>query len=280
MRHLMSHSPGAFAACTIVRNEAARIAAWIAYHRAIGFDTLVVYDNLSTDETRAVVERMSTVVDVRYVEWRRRDDAFHSAAYTDALECFGGAYDWMFFMDSDEFVQLLDGASIREVMAGYPADVSAVGFNWAIYGSSGLERQPDDLLVIEAFLRHSERGFEPNQFVKSAVRPHRALTCLNSHAFDVTGRYVLGDGTDAEWVAMTGPSAVRESQYGAARLNHYFTKSWAQWVLKVARGYPGEPDRTVAEFHAHDRNEVYDDRILRYAAATRELLTAAGVLAG
>jgi glycosyltransferase involved in cell wall biosynthesis len=265
-------------ACAIARNEADGIAEWIAYHLAIGFDALIVYDNASTDETRQLVAKMSRVGDVRCIEWKDRTTSFQMQAYQEALERFGAEFEWLFFLDADEFVLPLSHLSIGPVMARYPSDVAAVGFNWMMYGSSGLEHQPEDLLVIEAFQRRSEPSFWGNRHVKSAVRPHRTLSCFNPHVFEVLGRYVLADGQEAEWES-AGIAANPPSGHEAARINHYFTKSRGQWDAKLEKNRGNEQwQRDPADWDRCDRNEVCDDRILQNLETTRALLAMAGVL--
>ncbi|HEX3678392.1 MAG TPA: glycosyltransferase family 2 protein [Galbitalea sp.] len=267
---------GLIAACAVVRNEQAGIAEWIAYHFAVGFDTLILYDNASTDDTRAIVDRMSQIGDVRCISWDRRDARFQNDANDEALERFGREFEWMFFIDADEFVVPLSHDSIAPVMASFGSEVAAVGFNWLMYGSSGLLEQPEGTLLMEAFRGHSEATFEPNNHVKSAVRPERALSVLSPHAFEVSGRYVGGDGSDANW-RHPGVIAELPPRYGGARINHYFTKSRAQWEAKLARGNPAL-ERSPEEFDLYDRNEQQDDLILRHVQATRDLLAAAGCL--
>jgi hypothetical protein len=269
-------SGGPIAACLMAKNEEAGIAEWIAYHFVIGFDTLVIYDNMSTDDTREVAAKMSLVGDVRCLAWDRPPPC-QLDAYDDALERMGAQFDWMFFIDADEFVLPLSHDSIHPVMARFPAEVAAVGFNWLHFGSSGLAEQPANTLVMESFRRHSDLTFPPNAHIKSAIRPQRTLKAINPHAFEVRGRYVVGDGTEARWQEVPGITAEPPVEFGAARVNHYSTKSLAQWQAKVARG---RADLAVLrgedEFAAFDRNELDDDLILRHASATRDLMAAGG----
>jgi hypothetical protein len=263
-----------------MKNEGVGVAEWIAYHLAVGFSSVVIYDNDSTDETREVIAKMSQVGDVRCVDWPRADPGFQVGSYADALERFGAEFEWMLFLDGDEFILPMQHSSIEAVMATYPQDVAAVGFHWLIYGSSGHAEQPAGSLVIEAFLRHSEPGFGPNCHIKTALRPHRAMNVVNSHAFEVVGRYVTGNGLDAEWLqARPGPTVAPPDDYGAARINHYFTKSLSQWRSKLLRGYH-DAERRDEDFYSYDRNELEDELILEHRAATLDLMAAAKCLPG
>jgi hypothetical protein len=166
-------------------------------------------------------------------------------------------------------------------MAGFAPGVSAVGLNWTMYGSSGLERRPEGQLVTETFLRHAAPTFPQNRTLKWAVRPHRVIRCIGVHLFEVVGQSVSVDGTDISHPP-SGSIPFDPSPHAPMQLNHYFTKSRAEWEVKKARGYrsSGIPNRTENEFRHYDRNELYDDRILQYAEATRGLMAAAGVLTG
>ena len=49
------------------------------------------------------------------------------------------------------------------------------------------------------------------------------------------------------------------------RVNHYFTKSLGEWLEKQQKGKADVPGlRPVEEFEWRDRNDVYDDRIVKY----------------
>ena len=46
--------------CAIVRNEAPYLAEWALFHRMIGFDRIVVYENDSDNSTPKILERAET----------------------------------------------------------------------------------------------------------------------------------------------------------------------------------------------------------------------------
>lgn len=48
-------------------------------------------------------------------------------------------------------------------------------------------------------------------------------------------------------------------------INHYFTKSYDEFVTKRNRGKADQVKmRPMSEFEEHDKNEVYDDGMLKY----------------
>ena len=58
------------------------------------------------------------------------------------------------------------------------------------------------------------------------------------------------------------------TEYVGLRLNHYFTKSKAQWIerRKFDVMCPNNP-RTIDQFYTHDNNDIQDKEILRYKEA-------------
>ena len=78
----------------IVKNEARDIGEWLAHHFAIGFDSVIVYDNGSSDNTRNVILRFTEKYDARLVLWTRTDRAYQRDAFLHAAHRFGHEFDW------------------------------------------------------------------------------------------------------------------------------------------------------------------------------------------
>ena len=53
------------------------------------------------------------------------------------------------------------------------------------------------------------------------------------------------------------------------RINHYFTKSYDEWMIRRSRPKADYKDvnakRTIEEFYEHDNNDIYDDGMLEYS---------------
>lgn len=250
---------GKIACVAVVKNEARHIAEWIAYQFVIGFDTVVILDNLSTDATRAIALEMAARLDVRVVEAPDTSAQYQTSAYAGALRQFGAEFTWMAFFDADEFLVLdAQGAnpqfSLPDLLARHET-TAAIGVNWAIFGSSGHRDWPAGW-SLEAYRWRSEAGFGPNLHVKSIVRPGRVLGIINVHAFDMDGPYRHLSGADILW---SSPGIVAHGpDYREGKLHHYFVRSWQDWQAKMHRGYH-DLTREMGEFEVYDRNEVLDE---------------------
>ncbi|MFZ1430844.1 MAG: glycosyltransferase family 2 protein [Geminicoccaceae bacterium] len=255
------------AVCVIVKNERNDISEWIAYHLAIGFDTVLLFDNMSDDDTSSIVDVYARKYDVRRVAWSDTSTYYQVNAYNAALEMLRQDYDWLCFIDADEFVLLKHHVSIREFVADFPS-CAAIAVNWAIFGSSGLQQRPDGL-VIENFLQRSDASFAPNRHVKCFVQPRRTNHCVNAHYFEVDGSIVSPLGKALNWELPGLSSSMPE--YDIAQINHYFVKSSHQWADKMKRGYH-DIKRSVDLFSLYDRNDVFDKDILSFAPKVHKIM--------
>ena len=267
----MSPDPGRprVAACLYVRDEAPDIAEWLAFHHVVGVDHILVFDNGSKDGTRAVVGHAARVASITLLPWPVRDRRAQLWAYAVGLRLLR-RFDWVAFLDSDEFLTPTGSAGLPEVLAVLP-DAAAVAVNWAIFGSSGHDAAPEGL-VIDAFRRRAPDGFVENRVVKSIVRPKGARP-LTPHTFAVRGAYVRPDGRPATF----GPPAFTADapDYGLLQVSHYFTRSRAHWRRKMARGYR-DIVRPPDAFAQYDRNEVEDLSTARFAPAVKAELARRG----
>src|SRR5262245_50958284 len=92
------HSPGRTAVCAIVRNEQNDISEWIAYHLVLKFDTILVFDNMSNDDTPRILDAYARKYDVRRVPWTDTSRLFQVRAYDAALKMLRRDCDWLCFI--------------------------------------------------------------------------------------------------------------------------------------------------------------------------------------
>lgn len=257
---------GAFVLCAIARDEDDYLDEWIGFHLGLGFDRIVIYDHGSaTPIGPRARARWGAAVEVR--RWRPPPaKAPQGLAYADALRRHGPGAEWMLFLDLDEFLNLKRHRSVAAFAADYAA-FDAVALNWRVFGSAGLAA-PDGRGVLDRFTRAAPADFEPNAHVKTLFRPRSVLRAgVHSPWLREGARLVNTRGRRLD----PTPEALRpDPGYEAAQVNHYFTKSRAEFAAKLARGRadvpPTSPERfRGAElFDVYDRNEEEDLSILRH----------------
>lgn len=251
------------AVCLIVRNEAEYIDEWLAYHRAVGVERFLIYNNNSTDRTAEVVEGWNGFRSVRLMHWPTIPGQL--AAYSHALESFRETAEWCAFIDCDEFLCPQADFALPEVLARLDDGCGALYVHWLMFGSSGqVVRAPGR--VTERFVRRGRNDFGPNCIGKTIVRMRRALHVPNPHIVQCEGRMVNDAG---EEIDQTQYGYHRAPSHRLLAVNHYFTKSLEEWHERRSRGKAdkaaGDPDfvRTEEEFRRHDVNDVVDLRAAR-----------------
>lgn len=214
--------PARFGIMAIVRNEAPYLLEWIAYYRVLGFEQITIYDNESNDGTPRLLAPLAEAGIVNAVYWRDRADR-QRRAYDNAARRLRPFVEWCLFADLDEFLVLDPGLTLNDLLPLDPG-ISAVGIPWRIFGSGGQRNRATDL-VVERFTMAAP-GF--HRLVKSLVRLRDVRKTGIHIPKRIAGRVrdIAGQPLDLD-SPRTAPSI--------ARINHYFNRSWEEFVYKRLR---------------------------------------------
>ena len=259
------------AVCAIVRDEL-DLSEWVAYQFAVGFEHVFIFDNESVDPVisrlaRWVADGKVTVVPIR---GRRQQNHAYSALIRKTPAR------WIAFVDADEFVLPHGTDDIKTLLAEYE-QYGGLGVVWQVFGSNGHIKRPSGL-VIESYARRSTAPIntdpgsdQPWPRYKSIVQVDRALRCGNPHfVIYRPGCFAVNEQFDRLEPKPFAPPTVKKIQ-----LNHYMSKSRADWTLKQTRcgGASGRP-RTMREWDFIQRhfNETEDTRIQRFVPAVKALM--------
>lgn len=256
----------------IAKNEGLYIKEWIEYHKLVGVEKFIIYDNESTDNMKEVLEPYIKSSEVEYIYMPGR--AKQLDAYYDALKKYKSKAKLIGFIDLDEFVvPVAEDKTIAQTVIEILKEnnhAAGVAINWCVYGSSGHQNRPDGL-VIENYLRRAEHDYINNRCIKTIANPrlmkgyifdpHAPSYYYGFHSVTETGRIVNGP-----W------NQYPNSSYERLRINHYYCKSIEEGKIKFDRGlatHEQEYKNAWGKYYEFDKNDVYDDIILRYADAIK-----------
>jgi hypothetical protein len=257
------------AVCAIFKNEAPYVLEWIAYHRAIGFDHLVLYDNDSSDGGAELIRSSWAADTATVIHWPDRPGQL--SAYRHFIHNFAAGFEWAAFIDLDEFLLPLHGGSIAEMLRSWP-EFSAVLVHWRVFGPSGWSDPPDGL-VIENYHLRSADDMPVNCHVKSIVRCADLVdVTTNPHEFQVKGRVCDTLGREVSNIAIQ-PTPCHANLV----VNHYITRSRHDWMAKIRRGsamfdYDGPKYEEERFDHFAAISHVEDTGIQAFAPGVRALL--------
>lgn len=273
-------SPGV-TLCAIARNEGPYLLEWIAHHRLIGVERIVIYSNESDDGSDDLLARLATLGIIDYRIWPGVEGrSSQIAAYQDAIvRC---ETRWIAFLDLDEFLNLKSDDSIGDFLTRFPADVSAIGLNWRLFGSAGRTKKEPGL-IMERFIRAAPRdhGFSRQTKTIAVAADIYKVTAHRVRLMHGRGRYV-----DAAGAPLDPGRGFAPVNHGLIQVNHYVLKSREEFESKRARGSAlravGDPTKFTHRdgdyFKDHDRNEELDESILRRVGPLHMEIAALGVL--
>jgi hypothetical protein len=274
----------------IFRDEAPYLAEWIAFHRLVGVEHFILYDNGSQDRPREVLSPFLAEGVVTLVSW---PVPFHEhaarRAYADCLERVRGRSRWLTCLDIDEFLFAPGHPTLRPVLREYEFAPGVV-VRWQVYGSSGQQRATSEP-VIARFPRRAPTTWIRNRRTKSIVDPERTLRPVGAHHFEFVNGELAVDETKQRvgltprprykkrlrpYFGQLGPLLRFFDPYAATditsrrvsvehlRINHYPIKSREEFERKARFKQEKKRYEGVDYFAYHDRNEVFDPILARY----------------
>lgn len=263
-------------AVTIVRDEAKYIKEWLDYHLLAGVDHFLIYDNESADNLGEVLQpyvEKNLVTVISYPKTGRQLEA-----YNDAVRYFKYFCRYMIFLDTDEYIFPQDDKNILELTEEIleSANASGLAVNLHTFGSNNLEKADYSVGVLERFTRRADDSWTPivnditggNAAVKTIADPRRIKWfCDNPHVpeyFDSC--YAVNEDGKKVLTAFNLPVTAKKIV-----ANYYNIKSREEYAEKV---HKRDTARFAAKnepvgFDENDRNEIFDDSILKYREKLR-----------
>ena len=264
------------AVVAILKNEGHYIKEWLDYHLLAGVDHFYLYDNDSSDNYNEIIAPYveAGLVTTKYFPGK----SMQFAAYDDAVLNYRFYCRYMAFIDLDEFIfpKKTSGtiaATLDAILKNSPA--SGVVINWQLFGTNGEIKADYNRGVLERFTRRA-----PVDWVVPI--PHRTIPGGNAQIKTVANPRKIYFFTSAHFpIYFEGNYSVNERggivpnycnepvTADKIALNHYNTKSREEFLAKVNKGRADKDANyfTVDWFEMYDRNEVFDDGILKYRAA-------------
>lgn len=266
-------------AITTMRNEAAYILEWLAYHRGIGFTDFLIYTNDCEDGTVEMLDHLAAKGVLHHepnprkgkktVQWRALNRAVNHPAFK--------AADWVMVMDVDEFLVVKHGGGhLVDLFNAHP-DADGFAFSWRMFGNGGKVGY-EDRPVTQRFTRAApatllwpwravqQKALWRNDGRYKKLGVHRPLgpvfdSSNAPHWLDDRGQTIPGGPTGTPWFHLN-------ERYSLAQINHYALGSVHEFLIKVGRGRPNRSDSPIGLDYWIERNfnQVEDHNIARHAA--------------
>ncbi len=209
------------AIAAVFRNEAPYLKEWIEFHLCMGFERFYLFDNLSTDQPKEILQPYIAQGLVEYTLWNHDHhdifewNAVQCLAYNQAIEQACGQTKWLAILDLDEFLFSVDGPII-DILQKYK-NFGGVAVNWQVFGTSNLPQIPADKRLIEMLNLKLPPSQGINHHVKSIVRPECVQGCDNPHSMIYYPGYSQVATTGVPFEGRLSPTI----EISPLRINHY-----------------------------------------------------------
>ncbi|EBA05338.1 hypothetical protein RB2150_14651 [Rhodobacteraceae bacterium HTCC2150] len=229
-----------------VRNEGQFILEWVAYHKAIGFDDVVIVSNACTDGSDALLNCLADMGEITHFS---QDVPTGKAPQTHAFaklltDGSLAQYDWVLHIDADEFLEVTCGnGDVASLLENLP-EADAVAILWQLMGDNGLTEW-DGGFVIPAFTKGQAAPQPRVQLHKTMFRPSSfrgARDHMPKHPIDDARQVVntagnpVPSGALGKWRLNRYGMDFEDCTWENARIRHYAVKSQDVLLMKNVRG--------------------------------------------
>lgn len=222
--------------CTIVKNENLYINEWINFHLNLGIDKIYIYDNNTDEKVSDVVNNKNVVIIEDYRGIKR--NFLQLKIYTDFYNTHRNEFDWIFFIDIDEFIVLNKDLTISQFLERPCFDnVDIIRLNWKHFTDNDqLDIINNDYRVFERFKTFAD--CEENCNGKSIIRTTVNIknNKIQPHGYHNDQSLIVVDAEgekckNINWFVSNPPD------YKTAWINHYRTKTIGEYIRqKFFRG--------------------------------------------
>ncbi|MEJ6389496.1 glycosyltransferase family 2 protein [Gymnodinialimonas ulvae] len=275
---------------TMMKDEAPFLLHWIAHHRLLGFDHIIVFTNDCSDSSDAMLDRLAEMGEVTHIRNPVPEGGKPqpiALRHADKLAEVQRA-EWVIALDVDEYLAIKPGAGRLDDLLATAPEADGFALTWRMMGSNARIDWTDHP-VTEAYPHGAPDLFRKGWGVKTLFRPFANMK-LGIHRPTVKGKdktallnraWVNGSAKPMTRAFKTEMwrSSLATLGYAHAEIAHFATQSQEAYLRRAARGNvnakPAKYDATY--FGIFDRNETTPDTLGRYAEATQDRV--AGYLA-
>lgn len=219
--------------CLTIRDENEYLEEWLRWHTAQGVCHFYIYDHGSRAPVREFLRiAVPDLFDrVTVVDWSGTHKDAQPDAYNDCLRRFGRESRWIGFVDADEQIRVKTGQTLPEFLRGYEA-FAALFAVWVTYDANGAVEKTDEPLR-RRFTHVSHASKWADRAGKVIVQPMLMAEMVVHNGRAADGFAVVDEHKRP--LADFALSADRATT-DMICVDHYYTKSYEEWVRKIRRG--------------------------------------------
>lgn len=225
--------------CTLMKNGHEYLDEWLTYHFNLGIDMIYIYEDYTSKSHEDIcikypnvrLESVSTMIESNGQTHSRQVQLWNSFMLK-----YQNDFDWVAFIDLDEFIMLEDGLNLKSFLSNY-SDCTGLFMFWKIFKSDGRIDNPHTPL-----LETYKTEFEPP--IPARIKfPFKSFVNLNMC------RHMICNHEVEYGVNVYKEHNCKDVIYDKIWLNHYFTRSWEEWSERFfKRGHICTGNRQIDDF--------------------------------
>lgn len=229
--------------CAIIKDEHEYIKEWVEHNLRIGFDRIYLCEDIGSKSHADILSEYDKVTLFQYNDEISKYRNTHQGSIRQQtlfnwfLSEKKGCADWCAFIDPDEYIMFDDGRmTVKSLLRRYENE-KGLYLSWKMYGASGHITKPVGN-VVDNYTKECNYLRVDNGYT------YKSIINLNTEEPRMCGIHKAKDGVNT-----LGIHTDRIRTHSVAWINHYFTKSWEDWVFRLkSRGdsYPGH--RKINDF--------------------------------
>lgn len=279
---------GRCAIVTTMKNEGPFILEWLAYHRSIGFDDIIVYTNDCTDGTDTMLDMLQAKGIVQHRINNFQDMGLkpqHAALQSAEGEKVIKQAKWVTCIDVDEYVNIKVGDGTLDALFAAVPDANMISMTWRLFGNAHVHEFVDRPITEQFLMCAPELARKPHQAwgFKTLFQTNGIFKKLGVHRpkglkpqFWDRINWVNGSGKPMPPGMYRNAWRSTTSTYGydLVQLNHYAVRSAESFLVKRDRGRVNHVDRDqgLAYWFRMNNNAERETSILSRLPAMKEEL--------
>ena len=218
--------------CAICKNENLYLKEYVTYYQKLGIKKIFIYDNNDIDDEKPedvlqdfIKSNFVEIIDIR---------GFRSAqlpSYNLCYEKYRNQFDYITFLDFDEFIIIQKNKSINDYLYESKFDkCESILLNWEMYGDSDLVKY-DNRTMIERFTKPVRKWNRGKSLVRTNIDNLIIISTIivgvNVNYFcDSNGNKII----PKNYLDFTAP---KEPE---SYIKHFYTKTAEEFCYKIKKG--------------------------------------------
>ena len=210
------------AICAIIKDEQRYLEEWINHHLKLGFDDIYLYEDFNSTSHQDICSRYEHVFlnsINNFLKTNINDYKRQIKTYRYFIKLFKEKYDWVTFIDIDEYINTEDGINLKSILTSFE-QFDGLFIFWKMYNANNLIEPPCDFKIVNNYTTIFESNDPHLCLCKSFVNLKKDIELKSHHAVE---RGVNTLKSNSRW----------DISYDKIWINHYYTKSWSEWLVQI-----------------------------------------------